>query len=666
MYKSRRILIIVFIAVGAAGVISGTSEYSNYFTLMAMMVMVLFGIQRGSERGTDLPAPRWRGFEVLIPAVAAFAVAAPTLALPFLSDDHPHRQQHGSIESGWHVLYPEAGHSFYRPVGWLLWWLIGKYHISAELARGFAILLFSATSAIAVPAMKRIGAPRGVALWSAVLFACHPHSLEAIAWLSNFYSFLSLLFALAAIITIPPFRATPTRWILGGLLATLSFLSKEEAILWLPAVALLAAARFKISRAGRAPWLAWPICVMAVAAVLIRIPILGDLGGYRVPETGKPLPLTFYTGGILAALDAELPSRYLIPVRASLYSMEVKKFIELGALLFPALIIFARPGRGGARALAMLLCIMPLLVIPVAPMLPSGAYLSGARLLYSLSIFISLAAVSSVASMPLRVSFKIVILLLLAGASFAAGRENISAWQQAGEYMNEGLALAAPAIRKLQSADPSRGAIPLRVAILGFPDSVNGAYCFRNAAAAAVELECGIPQLHVAETFDDIGLFDHVFYVDYSKKQLSRVPADTSRVRMLPGTSVTFPLDRDAFSRGMFPTGEFPRIQYLGVRAGKVGDRTRVSGAWQGSSILLPTIASAPNATFRLTWDGSVKGGPITILATTKINNRFKRILYQEGEIIHAGTDGIVSIEIRLPFGSALEYSTFLVENLEK
>lgn len=645
----RLFIIIAFGVAACALEFTGLSIITNLATLAILAAIAAWGLRRGAGRGPDLPMPRWRGLEYCIPGIVAFAAVAPTFALPFLSDDYALYQGHGSIGSGWHVVFPEPDRMFYRPVGWLLWWALGHYQCSAAFARGIAILLFTVTAIAAAPALRRLGASRGVAVWSAIFFALHPHSLETVAWLANYYSLFSLFFALAAIITIPNGRASAGRLLASGIFASLSFLSKEEAILWLPVAAVAAVTRFRPERLRGAIRSIWPIAMVAFAAVAIRIPLLGGVGGYRVPETGNPIPIWRYRRGIVDSLFTEMPCWYFMPIRRALYSLSMTHLFVLSGLALPAMFLFTHARRGAGRACALFLILSPALVLPAASMLPSGWNLASARLLYSLSVFISFAVVAAMAAASLPKMVKITILCATAALMAWVGSQNFAAWVRCGRYVDDGLKIVLAELAKIKNPDP------FHVAIVGFPDSVSGAYCFRNAVSPAIELNAHNWRLNVALGTQDLGSFDFVYYVNYQKMEATLLPDPRATRRLAPGESWTIPFDAKDESG-------LDLLQRLGVRAEDLGGQLRVHGAYQGSALLLPAVLCDPNSKLRVTWNGRSRNSRITIIATTRKDNRCVRNAYEENAWIPSGGGAVVSIELRIPQDANLEFSSLTIE----
>lgn len=624
----------------------------NAVTGAAMLLILFVGLRRGSGRAGDLPMPRRRGFEYFLPAAVAALAAAPTLALPFFADDFCLYTGRGSLPNFWYAVQPDPDQMFLRPVGWTIWWLLGKYHISPAAAHALAVVMFAASAALAAPALRKLGMPRGAAVWSAVFFALHPFALETVSWLANYYSLCSLGFALAAIVVLPVRKFTFWRGAGCFLLAILSFLSKEEAIPWLPVAAIFIVSRGKLARLPKAFLYSLPIVLAAGAAVLLRFVALDGIGGYKDMTTGRPVQLWHYRRGLTDALAAEIPSYYFIPTRASCYPPEARGWLRLLGLAFVYICAFAKPNKPAARALLLLLLLFLPMMAPVSAMIPVAHDLAGGRLIFSFSLFFCAAAAALIASFPGGKILKLGAMLLLGSSLAVAGIYNFKAWEASGRLVHDGLQFVTKEVAELMTPRP------IRIAIVGFPDSVSGVVCLRNATSAAMTAAMPDDSLSINAPPLDLGNVQFVYEVDYKDRRARLLPNPDNNIILEAGQPILFNLQKGSLDRGL-------------VHALSVTQEDGPEGEWLlrgnyfGSGLLLPTIRGEKHSKLQLKIDGRVEGGAMEWIVTRRMGELFERKAYQQNDSIEFGEGVLVAIELRLSLGATLHISSLTVFNLQ-
>jgi hypothetical protein len=201
---------------------------------------------------------------------------------------------------------------FYRPVANLTYafdyWLWGLnpfgYHLTNVLLHGLAAALVVVT-VHALTASARAGGLAGV------LFAIHPLSVDTVPAISRRQDILLAIFGLLTLwLFVTSYRRDASRRLrLGAAVAyALALLSKETAIVLGPLVFLWAVFQQPSLRRPRAYWRATrdvlPLAGVAVAYLVVRLAVLGGIGGYsRSPSLATMLlmPVKYVLGLVYPA-----------------------------------------------------------------------------------------------------------------------------------------------------------------------------------------------------------------------------------------------------------------------------------------------------------------------------------------------------------------------------
>jgi hypothetical protein len=152
------------------------------------------------------PLPERRSVQVAIVVLAAAAVYATSLKVPFLTWDDTYyvtlsgRTQHGglagflnlwSLDDIWAGRFLEffpLRDSLY----WAVWQLFGRNPVAFHVA---SIIAHALASALVLALAYRLGFPQRIAFWGALLFAVHPIHVESVAWIATLKDpmFMSLM-----------------------------------------------------------------------------------------------------------------------------------------------------------------------------------------------------------------------------------------------------------------------------------------------------------------------------------------------------------------------------------------------------------------------------------------------------------------------------------------
>jgi len=566
-------------------------------------------LRRG--RPIDLPFPRSRVLAAALPALAALANALPAIRLPYLGDDYLLLEQYGSSKPTiFHAWMPIAGDKWLRPMGWSLWWLYDRLSpLDGTLAHAVNAALLVACAILAVPAMRRCGVPRGIAVAAATIFAAHPIALELVAWATNAYSLLSAGFALAAIASIPVGRLRVRSLVRPALFALAAYLSKEDSYC-LPVLAGAAAARFRLRGVRRAVHVGIAVAVPLALVVVGRVVLLEKGGAYRDPMTGRSLLVERAIRGPLEAVETELPVEYVLLERRPIGVERRRTWAETARVLLPALLLAlggasAAARRGVPRGAAIFACFLA----PTSSVLPVGPELGLVRQLFSPSIGLAVVCASLTAGMPLGRRGRWVAVSAFAGLALAVGRGNVAAWRAAGAEMREAVALATPVV--------ARAPKDARILVYGIPDSVQGAISGRN----------GAPAMRRASGRTDVTVFAPVHGYDDLDVLIDvrdgRATDEDPKlaVTLARGESVRFS-DRSQW-----------RVQDARESVDADGS-LRLEGYSENASVRFPAIGVPPNAEVAIDVDGdatwSTGPQPVPIVATLRIGARYHRLMLTE------------------------------------
>ncbi len=182
---------------------------------------------------------RWLAIHAAFAALA-LAILQPALAGPFVSDDHlyvnhPYTSEL-SVANAVAILDPfgpaKLHTANYEPVH--LWLQALERQIFADATLGYHCLnawVHALVATLLVALWKRSGVPLVAAVLGAVFFAVHPANVEAVAWISQQKTTVSVALALAALLALPRHGAIATA------LFALALLTKASAAFALPMAA---------------------------------------------------------------------------------------------------------------------------------------------------------------------------------------------------------------------------------------------------------------------------------------------------------------------------------------------------------------------------------------------------------------------------------------------
>jgi len=392
----------------------------------------------------------------LVAALAASIILYwPSLSIGLLSDDFVllHR---GPFIDGW---------GFFRPLPLAIWQLVfpvagatGLHLLNVVLHGVNTWLLYLLLIGVGVRAPAR-----GIA---AALFLTFPASVEAVAWSSGVFDVALVCFGLIYLIAATR-RSKSSR--AAGAIALVSALLTKETAVALPIMALFLGLRLRIDRG----LVVGSIAVVAAYA-LVRLVV-----GIEVP--GPEGPWSYVLKELVARPFAALAVPWTVrEVRAAPFLLAVGPQLAIAGLA---------AGYAGSRHVTRS-AIVPLLwivaaVAPLYGLFVIGDELSGSRYLYlpllGWCLLLADLIQGQFGTWGRRVGTALVIVAVTMGAPGV--RTHLRPWIAAAELRDSVLHEAGAAVRRSGCAEPE---------FLRLPDTVDGAFVFRNGFPEALASQVGL------------------------------------------------------------------------------------------------------------------------------------------------------------------------------
>ncbi|MBI3820768.1 MAG: hypothetical protein HY286_18920 [Planctomycetes bacterium] len=588
-------------------------------------------------RVADLPFPRGNVRAYCIIGAIAVAVALTTAGIPYVSDDFVtlERARRAATPLQWvDPGYPTIG-GFFRPFAWWHWWVVEHaFGGSLLAARLISTCWFAINAILIMPALRRAGVPRGIAFASAILFITNPIGVTTIAWLSNFYSQVSLGCMLAAIATLPYRKLTKTNWIPCFIFSFLAGVSKEDALL-LPCLIFGIATRFKILewRQWRRAFLSTLPAAAAIGSMLIlRYALIGGIGGYNTGQFDI-YRIENWLRGWREAFYYDFPSRYWMTARMSsvveLTSERGYQFWCAGVAVAATLLFASGIGRAGARRVFPLVFLIGgIAFVPVAGMLSLKDDLETIRLLYLPEFGFAAMFAALIAALPLRARFRWAGIVILSIVGIAVGQMNIHANVESGDGHRKAVAQFAEVSRTL----PPKS----RVYFDRLHRAYRGCLFFGGGfpwsfAYSANRYDLDLQALPFGKTYQ----FEKAYSFDFDRKELVDALQFGPSIELGPGANLEMDFVNKPEDRGNFSVYECSSFDW----------KEREWALWanqaEGSIFMKTLVLSAP-CKVKWTIDAVFSEFPKDPDVT---------LLYKNGELYQfqmAGTKG----EVVLPAGA--------------
>lgn len=202
-------------------------------------------------------------------------------------DDHVFLMLGRHLDAPWPLVTQDSiGSYFFRPLVMGLWWATERaFAGNVALHYAFSIGVHGLNAALLLALLRRLGVSGAVALGAAGVFAAHPATFSAAAWLCIRFDLLAATFGLAALIAVRQLRAGAS-WraaVAAVLAAAAAIFSKETGF----GVALVVAAALAwpgSPATRRARWAALAaVSLVGLLALGLRPVLLRD-----VPELREP------------------------------------------------------------------------------------------------------------------------------------------------------------------------------------------------------------------------------------------------------------------------------------------------------------------------------------------------------------------------------------------
>jgi hypothetical protein len=447
----------------------GAQEVKRYHVETAFVWFVVAGLLAvvlRQHRPDDAPVPQstsglkeWSLFCAL-----AIALYSPALSIGFLSDDFVLLNR----AAEWRLEPLNTG--LFRPLPLALWSLLVAAGASAWFFHLTNVLLHGTAAFLSGRVVGGWVSQPNSNLFAGLIVLTMPVSTEAVVWCSGVFDVLTTTFALAAVLL---FRAYEARSSYGLMLLCVAaglgaMLSKETGVV-IPAL-LLCDAIARHSRPYR-----WTAPFAVIAAIAIAYAVLRLLLAFGITS----LPLSRYV--VQRTLFQTFGGLGLPWHGDVLHGMP---WLALGHVLLVVLILVQFCAAFGSRELlrvplaacAWILCS----ILPVAPILWVPADLQGSRYLYLAAAGWSGLLVSTASavrhSIPMARGTSAAILILYVVLAAYGVRQHLQPWREAA-VLRDKVEHAARTDTRMRACSS--------VSIQGLPDSVRGAYVFRNGGSEA-------------------------------------------------------------------------------------------------------------------------------------------------------------------------------------
>lgn len=440
----------------------------------AVYIFAASGLALGAVRGrraalarpASAPEPERRAWAVagmFIPG--ALLLYGNTLFLGLFSDDFVLRRH--ALAGEW---LPQE--EFVRPLPLLAWSALLRTARDPAALHLLNVLLHGLNASLVWRLARTLGLPPVSALVAGLLFLVYPASVEAVAWPAAVHDVVVATSALGFLL-LAASHGTVMRVTAAVLLLAMGLLTKESAVV-IPLLAIVLWARPGALRLTPG----WPAIAAGLAVCAIY-------AGVRFAFVAIPATYLQGTGRyLLKELIARPVGTLTLPWSAAVFtSWPAIPFLWAVACIAAA---FAWNWRASASVPASTVgrCLGAVFVavVPVYSMLFVTRDLENARYLYLSTAFwaIAMMAFASSADGLVRGPLLVALTAIVVGA--AGVQIHLSAWRDAANLRDRVLTAAARGLE-----DSTCGTVSLA----GAPDSIHGAYVFRNGLPEALALRTG-------------------------------------------------------------------------------------------------------------------------------------------------------------------------------
>ncbi len=359
------------------------------------------------------------------------------------------------------------------------------------------ILLHAANSFLVFLLILKLGRKAEVSVACALMFVAYPVHMESVSWISSRSDLLCAFFYLLALLAYLRERKSTSLGHWPSLIFFCLALASKEMAMSLPLILILLDIAFPQQKV-RSPEKQWrtyiPYFGLLAAYLMFRFLFLGGMGGYT--ESQHHL-LRFDSSSVIELRN--LIIRPLMGLFMPLHRTEIDKFpfLRSGVLLMIVLIAvyLAVRRKTSSRLVAAGVALSLISVIPTFRILFVSDTLQGSRHLYLAAFGASLAMAGVAEGLwrrprigrPAFVFGSVAIIALFIWAS----SYQLGAWRQAGNIAGK---IVREGKKQLVGFDPKDAAY-----VDDLPDSIDGAYVFRNGFPSAMQLAGISPKVNIFE-----------------------------------------------------------------------------------------------------------------------------------------------------------------------
>ncbi len=313
---------------------------------------------------------------MLLAAVVAFAFYAPSLRFGFFNDDPTGHFRWMEGRSTLSLLTDASGHSYYRPVSFILWQILyavlGRH--DPFVLHLLNVLAHAANAALVAWLAHRLTRRPVYAALSGVLFALYPFSYEAVPYVGSFVHPLVTLLILLTLAFYLRWHEDDARWafVAAHITLTLAIFTQENAII--TPLLILAQSRLNLAKVSK------PLQGFRTSSFFAE-PAAFILAWLLVPKTAaaRPFSLDAMRANVLPFVQA-----LVYPV-APLANHNATLLAALALVSVTMLFVLARYARA-TRVLVFGLLVWALASLPSIVILDNAYVLGSPRLSYLASV----------------------------------------------------------------------------------------------------------------------------------------------------------------------------------------------------------------------------------------------------------------------------------------
>lgn len=348
---------------------------------MAFLISVC--LRAGFE--TYVAAEEHRSIYLLLPllAIPPFFI---TLRSPFLFDSYAHivtasRESFASAISTAYV-HPTTGDFFFRPLGYLDYWLESKWcgfsplwwHVDGLVLHAIAIYLV-------LLLCRRLGLSPAASSVAALLFGIHGANPEVVSWTAARFDQLATIFILLTLILLCDYAEGRRTYFAMICVCICALLSKESAFC-IPALAACCLwFRGKLNKPGLRAVAG--LCAISAVLFLYRYWVIGGIGGYR-DTSGAPSFLHFNLVRFLDVVAFRMWGVLALPLN---WSIRPQAWVFAAILIWGiAVLAVAKVSRPVLRRMLAAIAFCVLALLPAISLASLDARLTGARIYHLATI----------------------------------------------------------------------------------------------------------------------------------------------------------------------------------------------------------------------------------------------------------------------------------------